>query len=172
MTTTDSQDVIDQLVGLDADDKLYQLRHQREKVAAATQGSYDVLFNTALEGVSVQERLLTALYASQLSGAKELVAHYQARLEELAADDHLISTILNDDVAALDKGRLTAILGFTKTLIENPVAGDKALLHTLLEAGISTPAVVTIAQLIAFVSYQIRVVAGLKAMKAAEQVSQ
>ena len=34
-------------------------------------------------------------------------------------------------------------------------------------AGISTPAVVALSQLIAFVSYQLRVVAGLKAMRAA-----
>jgi uncharacterized protein YciW len=38
----------------------------------------------------------------------------------------------------------------------------------LKEAGLSTPEIVTLAQLIAFISYQTRVVAGLRAMRQAE----
>ena len=41
-------------------------------------------------------------------------------------------------------------------------------MKTLPAAGVSTPAVVTLSQLIAFLSYQTRLVAGLVAMKAAE----
>ena len=57
------------------------------------------------------------------------------------------------------------MLEFTRKLIENPVEGDEAALKTLPAAGVSTPAVVTLSQLIAFLSYQTRLVAGLVAMK-------
>ena len=43
--------------------------------------------------------------------------------------------------------------------------GDKALLHTLPKAGLDTPTIVALAQLIAFVSFQTRVVQGLIAMR-------
>ena len=50
-------------------------------------------------------------------------------------------------------------------LITKPITGDKALLHTLPAAGLSTPAVVALAQWIAFLSYQGRLVGGLQALK-------
>ncbi|MFS2117752.1 CMD domain protein, partial [Herbaspirillum frisingense] len=71
-----SKDVIDQLSGLDAGSPLHSLRHQREKVAVASQGSYDTLFDPALAGIGLDERLLVALYACRLAGATDLAAHY------------------------------------------------------------------------------------------------
>ena len=44
-------------------------------------------------------------------------------------------------------------------------SGDQALLHTLPAAGLSTPAVVALAQWIAFLSYQARLVSGLQALQ-------
>lgn len=160
-------DVVDQLAGLQAGSSLHTLRHQRDKVAVATQGSYDTLFDPALAGIGLDERLLVALYACRLAGAADVAAHYRARLQAL--------TVLPEQLAAADSGtpeqlpagRLRAMLAFTRALTERPVEGDKAALHTLPAAGISTPAVVALSQLIAFISYQIRVVAGLKAMQLA-----
>ena len=48
----------------------------------------------------------------------------------------------------------------------------RSALLALPAAGISTPAVVALSQLIAFLSYQVRLVAGLKAMKASEEEAQ
>ena len=64
-----AQDLVDQLVGLKSDDATYAVRHQRDKVAAATQGSYDALFDPALPGLTLAERLLVALYAARLTPA-------------------------------------------------------------------------------------------------------
>jgi len=163
-------DVIDKLVGLQAGGKLHALRHQREKVAVATQGSYDTLFDPALEGIGLDERLLVALYACRLAGATDVAAHYRARLEALpagAVDAAQLAVAASGEPEQLPAGRLRAMLVFARALTERPVEGDKAALHTLPAAGISTPAVVALSQLIAFISYQIRVVAGLKAMKQA-----
>jgi uncharacterized protein YciW len=41
-------DTVDRLVGLTASDQTYQVRHQRDKVVAATQGSENGLFDPAL----------------------------------------------------------------------------------------------------------------------------
>ena len=170
-------DIIDQMVGLAPGNPLHTLRHQRDKVAAATQGSYDAMFDVAVEGLSVTERLLVALYACSLSQALELSQHYRSRLVALKVDPALLATVesaaesvaeSSGATAADAEPRLRAMLAFTHTLITNPIAGDKPALMKLTQAGLTTPAAVALAQLIAFVSYQLRLVAGLKAMQAAE----
>ncbi|MCW5261800.1 CMD domain protein [Verminephrobacter eiseniae] len=160
-------DVIDKLAGLPAGSHLHALRHQREKVAVASQGSYDSLFDPALEGIGLDERLLVALYACRLAGAQDVAAHYRARLYALPADAAQIAIAADGAPERLPEGRLRAMLAFARALTERPIEGNEAVLRTLPAAGISTPAVVALAQLIAFVSYQLRVVAGLKAMKSA-----
>ncbi len=168
MTQTNpaTADVVDNVAGLAAGSATHALRHQREKVAAATQGSYDALFDPALPGLPLTERLLVALYAARLTPAPELVAHYSARLAQAGADAALVTVAGQGNPDSLADPRLRAMLAFTRTLIENPVAGDEAALKALPAAGLATPEVVTLAQLIAFLSYQVRLVAGLKALKA------
>lgn len=161
------RDVIDSLAGLAPGNPLHALRHQRDKVAAASQGSYDTLFDPALEGIGLDERLLVALYACRLAGAAEVAAHYRARLQALPADAAQLAAADGGEPEQLPQGRLRAMLVFTRALTRRPVEGDKAAIETLPAAGISTPAVVALSQLIAFISYQLRVIAGLKAMQAA-----
>ncbi|WP_443115964.1 CMD domain protein [Herbaspirillum seropedicae] len=160
-------DVIDQLAGLSVGSALHSLRHQRDKVAVASQGSYDTLFDPALEGIGLDERLLVALYACRLAGADDLVAHYRARALVISVDAVQLAAAETGEPEQLPAGRLRAMLVFTRALTQRPVEGDKAAIEKLPAAGISTPAVVALSQLIAFVSYQLRVVAGLKAMRAA-----
>ncbi|WP_420994229.1 CMD domain protein [Cupriavidus sp. 30B13] len=157
-------DVVDQVAGLVAGSATHALRHQRDKVAASTQGSYDALFDPALPGLSLAERLLVALYAARLTPSPELAAHYRQRLAAARADAALVEVAERGDPATLADARLRAMLAFTRALIEKPVEGDEAALKTLPAAGLSTPEVVTLAQLIAFLSYQVRLVAGLKAL--------
>jgi len=159
-------DLGDRIAGLAAGGATHTLRHRREKVVAATQGSYDALFDPALRGLTLIERLLVALYACRLTPAPGLAAHYRERLQAARAEASLIDGVQGDGAPTLADGRLRAILAFTRTLIEKPVAADKTALLALPAAGLATPAVVALAQLIAFLSYQVRLVAGLRALSA------
>ena len=163
-----SRDTIDQLVGLSAGQSLYAIRHQRDKVAAATQGSEDALFDPTLPGLTLVERLLVALLACKLTPASELANYYQQKLVHAGADKATVEIVLAGKINEIKNGRLNAILKFTHTLITDPIKGDKAALQALPAAGVSTPEVVALSQLIAFLSYQVRLAAGLKAMKALE----
>jgi uncharacterized peroxidase-related enzyme len=145
-------DLIDNLVPLSAGSPAHTARHQRDKVVAATQGSYEALFDPALPGLSLAERLRAAQHIASLAGSTVLQAHYQAQLQAL-----------NE---ATTSERLPAILDFARTLTEHPVDGDQAALLKLPAAGLSTAEVVALAQLIAFVAYQLRVIAGLQALQA------
>ena len=164
-------DVIDQAVPLAAHQATHAVRHQRAKVAAATQGSYEAMFASSVQGISVAERLAVALHACQLSKADRLAAHYRERLVAEGAESALLGSLDRGDIGSLTDLRLQTILRFTTTLIERPIAGDRQAVEALLAAGLSTPAVVALGQLIAFLSYQIRLTAGLQAMAALEATS-
>ena len=162
-------DLIDRLAGLAAGSATHVLRHQRDKVAVATEGSYRTMFDPALPGLTLTERLAVALYASRLTPSAELAAHYLDRLQAAGADAETVAAVDGTRLEAVGDARLRAMLTFTRKLIEKPVEGDRAALLSLPAAGLSTPEVVTLAQLIAFLSYQARLVAGLRALSGAAQ---
>lgn len=155
-----SADVIDQAVPLASGHPLHALRRERPKIVDATQGSYEAMFAAGVQGISVVERLAVALHASQLSRAAQLAAHYRQRLVDEGADPQALLSAPGP--------RLETILDFTGKLIARPLDGDKTSVEALLAVGLSTPAIVALGQLIAFLSYQVRVVAGLQAMAADE----
>lgn len=155
---TSTPDLIDTLVPLQEGSVLHVVRHQRDKVVAATQGSHDALFDPALPGLGLAERLQVALRIAQLSGSTVLQRHYEQQLQALPAQPVGSEPL---------PGRLQAALDFAATLATKPVEGDKAALLRLPAAGLATADVVALAQLIAYVAYQLRVVAGLQALQAA-----
>ncbi|MBN8754639.1 MULTISPECIES: CMD domain-containing protein [Variovorax] len=168
---TDSQlsvDLVDASVPLAEGSAVHAVRHQRDKVVAATQGSYEALFDPALSGPPLVERLLAAHAIARSAGSAALQAHYRARLDALAPLSAAQQAAADGaPVESLDADpRLQAVLAFTRTLTDRPVEGDREALLKLPAAGLATPEAVALAQLIAFVAYQVRVVAGLQALAA------
>ncbi|HUG59162.1 MAG TPA: CMD domain protein [Candidimonas sp.] len=161
-------DLIDRVVGLTPASALYATRHAREKVSTATQGSYELFFDPAAGNLTIQERLLVAYYACVLSKAAGLREHYREASLQNGVDAATLAAVGNSDLGQLQQDRLVALLAFTGKLIEKPVEGDQAAVQALQAAGVSTPDIVTLAQLIAFLSYQTRLAAGLQAMQALE----
>lgn len=150
-TMTTTIDVIDQAAGLAAGSRVHAARRFRDKVVAATQASHDALLFEPVSGLTVADRLRVAVHVCQFSGAAELAAHYNALLP---AHDQPPSPAL------------PALLQWAGTLTTDPRRGDRAALDTLKTAGLDDAAIVALAQLVAFLSYQTRVVAGLKALRA------
>ena len=168
MLNQSTSDTLDRLLGLSPQSQTYVTRREREKVVAATQGSEDGLFDPALPGLSEVDRLYVALYACLLTPSPELAAEYESRLTKLDANSQTINCIQKSKIQHIGNDRLEAMLNFTHTLITKPINADKMALSALPKAGLSTPEVVTLAQLISFVSYQVRLAAGLRAIQALE----
>ena len=61
---------------------------------------------------------------------------------------------------------LEAMKHFAATLTTHPRSGDRAAIEALKAAGLAEEAIVALAQLVSFLAYQTRLVAGLLAMKA------
>jgi len=161
-------DLLDRLLGITPGSPLHTVRHARDKVALATQGSQDLFFDPTLHNnLSLSERLWVAYYAARLSGQATLSAHYLTQLQASGAEPGAVATVDAGAIDGLDDSRLAAILRFTRTLIESPVHGDQAALLALQHEGLSTAEIVVLAQLIAFLSYQVRLAAGLNALQSA-----
>jgi uncharacterized protein YciW len=119
-------------------------------VVEATQASHDALLGEPVPGLSTADRLRVAVHCCEVGGARELAAHYAARLQA--------------EPAAAPSPALPAMLRWAGVLTTDPRRGDREALLALKAAGLDDAAIVALAQLVAFLSYQTRVVAGLKAM--------
>lgn len=160
-------DTIDQLAGLQADHALHAIRHQRAKVALATQACEDLLLGSELPStLSQAERLVLAAEQARVSGITVLQQLYQQRAQALALPPAL-RRVLDEHGCTTGDARLDAMRHFVRSLSLEPAQSDRQALLNIPAAGVSVDDTVLLAQLIGFVSYQARVVAGLQAMVAA-----
>ena len=156
-TSLGSIDVIDHAAGLAPGDPLHATRRFRQKVVEATQASHDALLLQPVDGLSPADRLRVAAHVCTLAGAASLEQHYADRLADAPDRDEPSSPAL------------PAMLAFAAKLTTDPRLGDRAAIDALKRAGLGDAAIVALAQLVAFLSYQLRVVAGLQALRASAE---
>ncbi|CAM5461434.1 CMD domain protein [Leifsonia shinshuensis] len=188
-------DVIDQLVGIRPGDPLDTLRDQRPNARANAQASFDALLRSdELSQVAQRERLAVAYWTVALSKSptasfyRDLLAAEDAGLA--AALDAALPAALTDgpygdypdgpltaenvdgphwqpsaELGVAAGPRLAAALAHTHLLVYRPRDASADALQELLDAGWSTTGIVTLSQLVAFLSFQLRVVAGLTVLK-------
>jgi CMD domain protein len=166
MTHSDTADAIDTIVGIAPETLVAQIRALRPEAAQYAQGSYVALLEPADEaGVSRVERALIALRAATKAPSREVAAHYRERARTLGADEALIAAVEQFPAGGELTSRLAAILRHTDLLTLAPHTASRAAIAALHEAGLTTSNIVSIAQLIAFVSFQVRLAAGLRLLK-------
>jgi uncharacterized protein YciW len=159
-------DVVAQLAGIAPHGTTAELRAARGDASRFTQGSFDALFAPDATALSLDERLAAAAYAAHLARAHDAADFYRQSIEAGDVRHVLDSFIADDSAPAGTEARLTAILAHTRALSVLDASTDQAALGKLEHVGLSTPAIVALSQLVAFVSYQVRVVAALRALEA------
>ena len=156
-------DLLDTLAGIDATSPTGALRAQRADIASFIQGSYDALLEPADEaGVSRVERGLIALREALLEESVPLIAHYRAYLAQQDAPSDWIVAAESPELGAPLSPRLVALLGHVDRLTREPDVATPAHLAELKAQGLTDTNLVTISQLIAFVSFQVRAIVGLQ----------
>ncbi|KUY83263.1 CMD domain-containing protein [Burkholderia sp. RF4-BP95] len=163
-------DTIDAIAGLRESDAVAMLRRARDKVLLHTRlaeaALFDAaLFDAALPDLSLIERLHAARYVAQRSNAHALAATYRARLIDAGGTPDDIARSDADAFDALPR-RLGALLAHARRLTLSPVDARPSDLDALKSAGFTTPAIVALSQLVAFVAYQLRVAAAARALQA------
>lgn len=153
------------MAGIATGSPLAALRAARPEVVRAAQASYQTLLEpTEPAGVSLIERALIALRVAALTPSAIAMAWYQDRAHALGADPVAIAAVARGGDVSGRSPRLAAILRHTDRLTQAPGTATPADLAALTAAGLTPADIVTIAQLIAFMSFQVRVVAGLRAL--------
>jgi CMD domain protein len=162
-------DIINDLAGIAEGSPLHQLRSRRQDVARYAQGSYLALLEPEdPAGVSRYERDLIALRVATLSSSPALAEHHRARLRQLGAGDESIAAIEQFPNGPALPDRQAALLRHADLLTTDPGGASKAAIADLRAQGLGARDIVTIAQLIAFLSFQTRLLDGLRVL--AEEV--
>lgn len=168
MTTENTKtDVINTLAGIAEGSPLAALRAQRPDAKQYTQGSDEALLNPEdVSGVSLIEREAIGLRIGTLTKNLAVTTRHRNRLNELQADAAIIHAAVSNTVAQASSlsPRLSAILHFTTTLTLSPRLASPVDIAQLRDAGVSDAQIVTIAQLISYLNYQVRLLAGLRAL--------
>jgi CMD domain protein len=158
-------DLLNELLGIDETSHVGSLRSQRKEIAGYIQGSYVALLQPQDEaGVSRTERGLLALRVAVLEHSAPLIAHYRDYLAQADAASDLVAAAEQRELAAPLPlpSRLIALLEHVDRLTLEPAAATPQHLQGLKAHGLSDANIVTISQLIAFVSFQVRALVGLQ----------
>jgi CMD domain protein len=164
-TPAPAPDLLDRSAGLEPDASVFALRRQREKVRLGAEASLDALLDAALPGsLTRADRLAIGLHAAATQGSPVLADHYRALL---ALEDPALLALIDADLAGEAPAftpRLAALLAYARTLLERPIDGDAAALQALGREGLAVADIVALSQLVGFLSFQIRVGAGVAAL--------
>jgi uncharacterized protein YciW len=172
-STQTRDDFVAQVARFDPHGAVAALRAHRADVTRHTQGSLDTLLDAELDDFPLAERLAVAAYAAALVHAHETAHAYRKRLALYSPEtDALLDTLIELPHASTAwesaPPRLAAVLTHTRAVTLSPAQtadNGPAALTALQRAGLSSRAIVVLSQLIAFVSYQVRVVAALHALE-------
>jgi alkylhydroperoxidase domain protein/CMD domain protein len=166
--STVRSDVISDLAGVQPGSPLAELRAQRPEASNHAQGSYNALFSPSADSALSQiERLAMALRVAVVHSATEAADHYRQRLQAISPGSPSgWARAGGEESEPLDgssvSGRLKVILQHADLLATRPRQARPDHLQALADAGLSTAEIVTLSQVIAFVSFQVRVIAGLR----------
>jgi uncharacterized protein YciW len=147
-------DVMDTLAGLADGSALATLRRQRPDVVKHCQGSDDAIFAPAHHGgLTRPEREAAAMRVANLLRDTALEEHYHRRMVALG------------EMHPLNGARGECILAHVDCVTMSPADATKADIDALLAASLTPHAVVSLSQLVAYVNFQSRVLAGLRMLK-------
>jgi len=144
-------DILDRLANIAPDSALAAARLTRDAATQHIQGSYRALF-TVSDGhdFTLPERLAVAHHVAIGHGDSRLAAFYAAQSETLAPPG--------------DSSKLTAGLAHAQRLTRQPASASAGQLEVLRRVGWSPSAIVTLSQLVAYISFQSRLLLGYRLM--------
>lgn len=179
-------DALDRLVGIQPGSPLDAVRRRKPVTRDNAQASYEALLAPAdLTEMSTAERASVAYFVAGLHADEAALAFYRTQVPEPALLDAEIAgaagmgpygrfpagPLSAEDEPGPDYApqhvtdtRLAAALAHTHMLVLHPRDAAPAHMRALEAAGWSATGIVTLSQLVAFLSFQLRAAAGLRAL--------
>jgi CMD domain protein len=165
---TEPDDLVEDILGIAPGSRLAALRRRRPEALRHSQGAHEELLRPADPGgVSHAERAALALRVALREGEGALADRYRALLGRAGAPAALARAAedLSGDGAAAGGERLAALLRHADLVASRPGDCGQADIDRLSALGLSPRDIVAVTQLVAFVPYQVRLLAGLRAMQ-------
>lgn len=192
--TTATADIIDLLAGLAPGDPLSAVRDQRAQARENAQRSFEALLEPADAGTfPLAERYAVAAFVAQVHGFREAADFYGDLLGDEAPE--LVAAVAAAAHGGTATGpfgayrepglqaestpgprwvadaalgeRLAAALTHAHLLVFRPRESTPEALQRLVDAGWSADDIVSLSQLVAFLTFQLRVAWGLRVLAAA-----
>jgi CMD domain protein len=163
-------DVLSDIAKIEPGSYLAELRQQRPEIVQHTQATFLAIFEPEDESeLSQIEREVIAVWVATLASAPEVAAFHRARLiAHGEAGEHLAAIGISVDSPELSQ-RERALLKQAEILTVHPATATRADVDALQNAGVSPTAIVTLSQLVAFLSFEIRTIAALRALDGGQQ---
>ena len=160
-------DQIDILSGLKEGSELYAIRRERPEFVEGTELCRETVLSPS-HGFGLSHALRAAL-ASRMArfiGREDLAAVYDLMLDDAGSDPDL-AVIASGAEAAADVFT-GAIIRHADLVTKTPRDNSKADIERLERAGLTNPQIIALSELIAFVNYEARVLAGLSLLEQVE----
>lgn len=162
-TTTDA---IDGILGASAGGRVAELRGQKPALIDELQAYYLALFEPdapSAAALPLADRYLVAIRVASHTRSADVVRWYSELALGAGVDEETIARIGDVGTPWTEETPLGAAIRHADLLTTAPARAEAADLRALKDAGYSPAGILSLAQTIAFVSYQLRLVAGLRA---------
>ncbi len=160
-------DVVNAILGIDEESPIARLRNQKPDLVRELQDYYLSIFEPtaqSAEALPVVDRLLVAVRVASHTGSVAVVDWYGRLASDAGASQDAQSLARNAGVPVSDESPLGAALRHADLLTTRPADARKDDLQALKDAGFTPAGIISLSQTIAFVSYQLRLIAGLRAL--------
>lgn len=141
-------DLINNILNLTPDSELAKTRAERPIATDNTQAAFEAIFSVPSQILPLNVKYYFALSVAKITGSILLSKHYA----ELLSSQPIVE--ITPDITLAEK--------YLRVLTSNPNQADYALTQQFIQQGWSESDIILLAQLITFVTYQSRLVAGLE----------
>ncbi|MEA2514811.1 MAG: hypothetical protein QOF33_4033 [Thermomicrobiales bacterium] len=166
-TQVRTTDVINSILGAADGGTIVALRNQKPALVDELQAYYLALFEpdaASAVALPLVDRYLIAVRVASHSGSTAVANWYANLALEAGIGEDTLARLRDVATPWSDQTPLGAAMRHADLLTTRPSAAEAAHLQTLKEAGYSPAGVMSLSQVIAFVSYQLRLIAGLRAL--------
>lgn len=168
MSVVAATDVVGQILGIEPGSPADQIRARKPEYVEQNEAYYRAVFEPDAESeaaFSARDRALVAIRVASHTGSDAVVEWYTKLASRLGATDGVISSVRNISAHSFpEEPEFAAAIARADRVTLDPVTTTTEQIQELQSAGFSPARILALSQTIAFVAYQVRHIAGLRAL--------
>lgn len=167
MAARQTTDVIDRILGTGETGAIAEIRRQKPVLAEQLQAYYESIFEPTAESareLSVADRAVIAARVASFTCSEAVAAWYADLAERNGVSPEMIARARDVSIPWSDQGALGAAIRHADLIATRPSESRQSDLQALNDAGLTPAGILSLSQTAAFVTYQLRLIAGLRAL--------